>query len=152
MLQSSGSGQADLSSCALAYLPCSMWNLPGPGVEPVSPALVGRFLATGPSGKSHIQLLYALSSTVASASSVLPAPGTLALTSKAVFFHLTCFANSSDPCSSFTFSIKPTLCPPTAVGVLLFSSFFWSLCLSHCLVTTRLIIFLSCSKDHKSSE
>ena len=70
------------------------------------------FLTTGPSGKSHIQLLYALSSTVASASSVLPAPGTLALTSKAAFFHLTCFASSSDPCSSFTFSIKPALCPP----------------------------------------
>ena len=29
-----------------------MWNLPGPGVEPVSPALAGRFLTTGPPGKS----------------------------------------------------------------------------------------------------
>ena len=32
-------------------LPCSMWNLPRPGIEPTSPALAGRFLTTGPSGK-----------------------------------------------------------------------------------------------------
>ena len=30
----------------------SMRDLPGPRIEPVSPALVGRFLTTGPSGKS----------------------------------------------------------------------------------------------------
>ena len=24
-----------------------MWSLPGPGIEPVSPALAGRFLTTG---------------------------------------------------------------------------------------------------------
>ena len=29
-----------------------MWDLPGPGIEPVSPALAGRFFATGPPGKS----------------------------------------------------------------------------------------------------
>ena len=29
-------------------------DLPGPGVEPMSPALVGRFLTTGPPGKSQI--------------------------------------------------------------------------------------------------
>ena len=28
-----------------------MWNLPAPGIEPVSPALAGRFLSTGPPGK-----------------------------------------------------------------------------------------------------
>ena len=28
-----------------------MWNLPGPGIEPMSPALAGEFLATGPPGK-----------------------------------------------------------------------------------------------------
>ena len=28
-----------------------MWNLPGPGLEPVSPALAGGFLTTGPPGK-----------------------------------------------------------------------------------------------------
>ena len=27
-----------------------MWNLPGPGIEPVSPELAGRFSSTGPPG------------------------------------------------------------------------------------------------------
>ena len=29
----------------------NMWNLSRPGVEPVSPALAGRFFSTGPPGK-----------------------------------------------------------------------------------------------------
>ena len=29
-----------------------MWNLPGPGIESTSQALAGRFLTTGPPGKS----------------------------------------------------------------------------------------------------
>ena len=29
-----------------------MWDLPGPGLEPVSPALAGRYLTTAPPGKS----------------------------------------------------------------------------------------------------
>ena len=28
-----------------------MWDLPGPGLEPMSPALAGRFLTTAPPGK-----------------------------------------------------------------------------------------------------
>ena len=41
-----------LRSCgAQAGLLCSMWDLPGPGIEPASPALVGRFLTTEPPGK-----------------------------------------------------------------------------------------------------
>ena len=28
-----------------------MWDLPGPGLEPASPALAGRFLTTAPPGK-----------------------------------------------------------------------------------------------------
>ena len=41
-----------LSSCgAQAYLLCGMWDLPGPGLEPVSPALAGGFLITAPPGK-----------------------------------------------------------------------------------------------------
>ena len=28
-----------------------MWDLPGPGLKPVSPALAGRFLTTAPPGK-----------------------------------------------------------------------------------------------------
>ena len=34
-----------------AWLLHSMWNLPRPGIEPVSSALAGGFLATGPPGK-----------------------------------------------------------------------------------------------------
>ena len=34
-----------------------MWDLPGPGLEPVSPALAGGFLTTAPPGKSHDWLL-----------------------------------------------------------------------------------------------
>ena len=38
-----------LSSCgAQAYLLRGMWDLPGPGLEPVSPALSGGFLTTAP--------------------------------------------------------------------------------------------------------
>ena len=33
-----------------------MWYLPGPGLEPVSPALAGRFLTTVPPGKPRIFL------------------------------------------------------------------------------------------------
>ena len=41
-----------LSSCGSQAQPlCGMWNLPGPGLEPVSPALAGRFLTTAPPGK-----------------------------------------------------------------------------------------------------
>ena len=32
---------------------CGMWDLPGPGTEPVSPALAGEFLFTVPPGKSR---------------------------------------------------------------------------------------------------
>ena len=34
-----------------------MWDLPGPGIEPVSPALAGRFLTTVPPGKSWTTVL-----------------------------------------------------------------------------------------------
>ena len=33
-----------------------MWELPGPGIEPVLPALAGGFLTTGPPGKSSLNL------------------------------------------------------------------------------------------------
>ena len=32
---------------------CGMWDLPGPGLEPMSPALAGGFLTTAPPGKSQ---------------------------------------------------------------------------------------------------
>ena len=34
-----------------------MWDIPGPGLEPVSPALAGGFLTTGPPGKSPNKVL-----------------------------------------------------------------------------------------------
>ena len=41
-----------LSRCgSWAQLLRSMWDLPGPGLEPVSPALAGRFSTTAPPGK-----------------------------------------------------------------------------------------------------
>ena len=41
-----------------AYLFHSMWGLPGPGVEPMFPALGGGFLTTGWSGKSCVNSLF----------------------------------------------------------------------------------------------
>ena len=42
-----------LSSCGtLASLLRGMWDLPGPGLEPMSPALAGGFLTTPPPEKS----------------------------------------------------------------------------------------------------
>ena len=41
-----------LSSCgSWAQLLCGMWDPPRPGLEPVSPALAGRFSTTVPPGK-----------------------------------------------------------------------------------------------------
>ena len=38
---------------------CSVtWNLLGPGIQPVSPALTGEFLSTIPPGKSETQLIF----------------------------------------------------------------------------------------------
>ena len=45
-----------LSSCAGASLLRGMCNRPGPGTEPVSPALAGGFLTFGPVGKSQIMI------------------------------------------------------------------------------------------------
>ena len=45
--------ESRLSSCGTwAYLFRGMWDLPGPGLKLVSPALAGGFLTTVPSGKS----------------------------------------------------------------------------------------------------
>ena len=44
-----------LSSCGpWAQLLHGMWDLPRPGLEPVSPALAGRFSTTAPPGKPHV--------------------------------------------------------------------------------------------------
>ena len=47
-----------------AQLPHSLWNPPGPGIEPMLPALAGGFLHTEPPGKS----IYSIFNT----SSILP--------------------------------------------------------------------------------
>ena len=70
LLQSTGSRRTGFSSCgsptlecrlsscgSRAQLLCGMWHLPRPGLEPVSPALAGGFLATVPPGKSPRLLL-----------------------------------------------------------------------------------------------
>ena len=45
-----------LSSCGTqAQLVHGMWDLPGPGLELMSPALAGGFLTTAPPGKSYSQ-------------------------------------------------------------------------------------------------
>ena len=49
---SSGMGDLLVVACELFN-----WDLPGPGIEPVSPALAGEFLTSGPSGKSVMFVL-----------------------------------------------------------------------------------------------
>ena len=39
-----------------------MWDPPRPGLEPVSPALAGRFSTTAPPGKPHLSVLTIISS------------------------------------------------------------------------------------------
>ena len=54
-----------LSSCdSRAQLLHGMWDLPRPGLEPMSPALAGRFSTTAPPGKpfSFIFVMFLLSS------------------------------------------------------------------------------------------
>ena len=58
LLQSTGARCSGYSSCGLwASLLHGMWNLPGPGIEPMSPALAGELPSTIPSGKSWGQML-----------------------------------------------------------------------------------------------
>ena len=70
LLRSPGSRHAGVCSCgsralehrfrscgSRASLLCGMWELPGPGLEPLSPALAGRFLTTAPPGKPDNVLL-----------------------------------------------------------------------------------------------
>ena len=46
-----GSGHRLRGCGAQAWLSCGVWDPPGPGIEPVSPALAGRFFTTEPLGK-----------------------------------------------------------------------------------------------------
>ena len=48
-----------LSNCgSRAQLLRGMWDLPRPGLEPVSPALAGRFSTTAPPGKPRFQFIF----------------------------------------------------------------------------------------------
>ena len=48
-----------LSNCgAWTWLLCSMWNLPGPGIKSVSPALASGFLSSVPPGKCLFVYLF----------------------------------------------------------------------------------------------
>ena len=50
-----------LSSCGTgAWLPCSMWDPPRPGIEPMSPVLAGRFFTTESPGKPSARLFQSL--------------------------------------------------------------------------------------------
>ena len=54
LLQSRGSRAKGLSSHGVrAWLLQGVWHLPRPGIEPMSPALVGRLLTTEPPGTSY---------------------------------------------------------------------------------------------------
>ena len=60
-LSSCGSRALELrlsSYGAWAYLLHGMWDLPGAGFEPVSPALAGGFLTTAPPGKPRKCLIF----------------------------------------------------------------------------------------------
>ena len=47
-----------LSNCGSpAQLLCGIWDLPRPGLEPVSSALAGRFSTTAPPGKPCLSVL-----------------------------------------------------------------------------------------------
>ena len=51
-----------LSNCgSQAQLLRGMWDLPRPGLEPVSPALAGRFSTTAPPGKPYSLFIYLIS-------------------------------------------------------------------------------------------
>ena len=54
-LRSTGSRHVGFSSCgARALLLRGLWDIPRPGLEPMSPALAGGFLTTVPPGKPHL--------------------------------------------------------------------------------------------------
>ena len=77
LLQTTGSRPKGFRSCSLqaqelrlqaleckpnswgsrAQLLCGMWDPPGPGIEPTSPTLAGRFLTNGPPGKPLLSIL-----------------------------------------------------------------------------------------------
>ena len=100
-----------LSSCgSRAQLLRGMWDPPGPGLEPMSPALAGRFSTTAPPGKPSLQIFK---------------------------LHIIFLCFSSYPYFFYTF-IKPKLSFSRTQGLLnlhlpfplfLFSSFHYTFCI-----------------------
>ena len=98
-----------LSSCgSRAQLLRGMWDLPRPGLKPVSPALAGRFSTTAPPGKPWEEVL----------TIVLKAFGMLV-----VYQIHTCIAWGCEPSSSHTSLCNILLEFPSLCG--LFNT-FWS--------------------------
>ena len=57
LLLNTGSRHTGFSGCSLrAWLLCSRWNLPRPGIEPMSFALASGFFTTEPPGKPSCQI------------------------------------------------------------------------------------------------
>ena len=61
-----------------------MWDLPGPGLKPVSPALAGGFLTTAPPGESHKKECFCLLDGT-TALTVHPVAGADLITSRKTF-------------------------------------------------------------------
>ena len=49
---------ATIAVAPRAELPHSMWELPSPGIKPVSPGLAGGFFTIEPPGKPHLLYLF----------------------------------------------------------------------------------------------
>ena len=94
MLQGTGCREYGLSTCGTwARLLCGMWDPPGSGIEPMSPALAGRFLGTGPPEKSLELSFKIVLQKIVQSSHILYAPFFLLLTSYVITVHLSQLKN-----------------------------------------------------------
>ena len=75
-----------------------MWDLPGPGLEPMSPALAGGFLTTAPPGKPQRFNIVKMA--------ILSNWSTNAIQSLSKFQQLFCFAKMAKPILKFIWNHK----------------------------------------------
>ena len=67
-----------LSNCgSRAQLPRGMWDLPRRGLEPVSPALAGRFSTTAPPGKPPVYVFLCMGSINSTFSMLILSPNNI---------------------------------------------------------------------------